>query len=256
MNANDTVAVVRDSLTTAKDSLAGVHMNTPPDANARNGRARRKFHRLTGLTGAMAVMAGTALAVTALAPSGHTASQSGHPASHPRTAQLAAWTVAKQANGDIKVTIRELSDPSGLQSTLRADGVPAKVSSLAQHDPSCRPYPQTQALFKSIYQAQKATGSGNTILIIHPSALPSGAGVQIGAAADQQAGDGGRHQTAVNPVTRSGDRARSGRLISESHPGSCVKAQRPEIRLLRDGQSPSARLVRMGSQPVNVEVRQ
>jgi hypothetical protein len=32
--------------------------------------------------------------------------------------------VAKQANGDIKITIRELSDPSGLQSTLRADGVP------------------------------------------------------------------------------------------------------------------------------------
>jgi hypothetical protein len=37
----------------------------------------------------------------------------------PRTARLAAWTVAKQANGDIKVTVRQLSDPSGLQSTLR-----------------------------------------------------------------------------------------------------------------------------------------
>ena len=141
MNANDTVAVVRDSLTTAKDSLAGVHMNTPPDAIARNGRTRRRWHRLTGLTGAMAVMAGTALAVTALAPSGHTASQSGRPASHPRTAQLAAWTVARQANGNIKVTIRQLSDPSGLQSTLRADGIPANVTSLAQQDLSCRPYP-------------------------------------------------------------------------------------------------------------------
>jgi hypothetical protein len=143
-------------------------------------------------------MAGTALAVTALAPSGHPASQSGHPVSHPRTAQLAAWTVAKQANGDIKVTIRQLSDPSGLQSTLRADGVPASVTSLAQHDPSCRPYPMTQALFESIYQAQTAAGSGNTILIIHPSALPSGAGVQIGAAAGQQAGDRGLYQAAGN----------------------------------------------------------
>lgn len=194
MNANDTVAVVRDSLTTAKDSLAGVYMNTPPDAIARNGRARRRWHRLTGLTGAMAVMAGTALAVTALAPSGHTAGQSGHP----RTAELAAWTVVEQANGDIKVTIRQLSDPSGLQSTLRADGVPANVTSLAQPDPSCRPYPQTQAVFESIYQAQKGAGSGNTVLIIHPSALPSGAGVQIGAAADQQGGDRGLHQAAVN----------------------------------------------------------
>jgi hypothetical protein len=56
----------------------------------------------------------------------------------------------------------------------------------------------TQALFKSIYHAQNAAGSGNTILIIHPSALPSGAGVQIGAATGQQIGDRGLHQAAVN----------------------------------------------------------
>jgi hypothetical protein len=198
MNGNDTVAAVRDSLTTARDSLAGVRMNTPPDAIARDGRARRRWHRLTGLAGAIAVMAGTALAVTALAPSGHPASQSGRPASHPRPARRAAWTVATQADGDIKVTIRQLSDPSGLQSTLRADGVPANVTSLARHDPSCRPYPRTQALFTSIYQAQKAAGSGNTILVIHPSALPGSAGVQIGAAAGQQAGDRGLRQAAVH----------------------------------------------------------
>ena len=194
MKADDTVAVVRDSLTTARDSLAGAHMNTPPDSIARNGRARRRWHRLTGLTGAMAVMAGTALAATALAPSGHTASQPGHPG----TAQLAAWTVAKQANGDIKVTIRQLSDPSGLQTTLRANGVPASVTSLGQQDLSCRLYPMTQALFKSIYQAQNAAGSGNTVLLIHPFALPSGAGVQIGAATGQQVGDPGLHQADGN----------------------------------------------------------
>jgi hypothetical protein len=210
MKANDTVAVVRDSLTTAKDSLAGVHMNTPPDAIARNGRARRRWHRLTGLTGAMAVVAGTALAVTALAPSGHTPSQSGHPG----TAQLAAWTVAKQANGDIKVTIRQLSDQSGLQSTLRADGVPASVTSLGQQDQSCRLYPMTQALFKSVYQAQNAAGSGNTILVIHPSALPSGAGVQLGAATGQQAGDpglhpGGGNRTIHQPVHQTAARAQN-----------------------------------------------
>jgi hypothetical protein len=142
----------------------------------------------------MAVMAGTALAAIALAPSGHPASQPGHPG----TAQLAAWTVAKQANGDIKVTIRQLSDPSGLQSTLRADGVPASVTSLGQQDLSCRLYPMTQALFKSIYQAQNAAGSGNTVLVIHPSALPSGAGVQIGAATGQQVGDPGLHQADGN----------------------------------------------------------
>jgi hypothetical protein len=198
MNDSDTVDVVRDSLSTTKDSLVGVHVNTPLDAIVRNGRARRRRRRLTGLTGAVAVTAGMALAVTALASSGHPASQSGRPAGHPLTARLAAWTVAKQANGDIKITIRELSDPSGLQSTLRADGVPATVSSSTQFDPSCQPYPMTQALVTSIYHAQKGAGSGNTVLVIHPSALPSGAGVQIGASVDGRAGDRGLHQVAGN----------------------------------------------------------
>jgi hypothetical protein len=198
MNDSETVDVVRDSLATAKDSLEGVHVNTPLDAIVRNGRARRRRHRLTGLTGAMAVTAGVALAVTAVASSGHPASQSGRPASHPLVARLAAWTVAKQANGDIEIMIRELSDPSGLQSTLRADGVPANVSSSTQFDPSCQRYPMTQALFTSVYQAQKAVSSGNTVLVINPSALPNGAGVQIGTSVDGSAGDRGLHQVAGN----------------------------------------------------------
>lgn len=198
MNDSDAVDVVRHSLATATDALAGVHVNTPLDAIVRNGRARRRRHRLAGLTGAMAVTAGIALAVTALASSGHPASQSGHSASHPLIARLAAWTVARQADGDIKITIRELSDPSGLQSTLRADGVPANVSSSTQPDPSCQPYPRTQALITSIYHAQKGAGSGNTVLVIHPSALPSGAGVQIGASAGGRAGDGSAYQVAGN----------------------------------------------------------
>jgi hypothetical protein len=198
MNDNDTLAAVRDSLTTAKGSLAGVHMNTPVDAIAREGRARRRRHTLTGLTGATAAAAGTALAIVALVAPGHPASQSGSPAVHPGTARLAAWTVAKQANGDITVTVRQLSDPSGLQSTLRADGVPASVTSIASPDPSCRRYPMTQALFTSVYPAQKATGAGTTVLTINPSALPSGAGVRIEAAFGRQAEDRGLHRAAVH----------------------------------------------------------
>lgn len=205
MNDNDTLAAVRDSLTTAKGSLAGVHMNTPADAIARRGRARRRRHTLTSLTGATAALAGTALAITTLAAPGHPVSessspvsQSGSPARHPGTARLVAWTVAKQANGDITVTVRQLSDPSGLQSTLRADGVPASVTSVASPDPSCRPYPMTQALFTSVYQAQKTTEAGTTVLTIAPSALPSGAGVQLGAAFGRQAEDRGLHRAAVH----------------------------------------------------------
>jgi hypothetical protein len=198
MKDNDTLAAVRDSLASAMDSLGGVHMNTPADAIAREGRARRRRHTLISLTGAAAAVAGTAVAIIALAAPGRQAGQSGFPAGHPDTARLAAWTVAKQANGDITVTIRELRDPSGLQSTLRADGVPASVTSVASPDPSCRPYPMSQALFTSVYQAEKTTGAGTTVLTINPSAIPSGAGVRIGAAFGRQADDGGRHRAAAH----------------------------------------------------------
>ena len=62
------------------------------------------------------------------------------PASHQPQARLDAWTVSKQANGNIQVTINQLQDPSGLQSTLRADGVPASVT-FGQHNPACQHYP-------------------------------------------------------------------------------------------------------------------
>jgi hypothetical protein len=67
----------------------------------------------------------------------------------PTCAQLAAWTVAKQANGDIKVTVRQLSNPSGLQSTLRADGVPANVTS----------WPSPTRRVGLVYASQQCTGS-------------------------------------------------------------------------------------------------
>ena len=88
MNDNDTLAVVRDSLITAKDSLAGIHMDTPPDAIARTGRARRRSHRLTGLTGALALVAGTALAVAALT---HPATRPANPATRRASRAPPSW---------------------------------------------------------------------------------------------------------------------------------------------------------------------
>jgi hypothetical protein len=53
------------------------------------------------------------------------------------SAQLTAWTVTKQADGTISVTVRELSDAAGLQHSLRADGVPATVTFESQQNPAC-----------------------------------------------------------------------------------------------------------------------
>jgi len=98
------------------------------------GRARQRRRRARGMTAALAAAAAAAAAVTVTAlPVGS------HPAGPVASARLAAWTVTRKADGDINVTINELSDPAGLQSTLRADGVPASVTFLSRPNPACSP---------------------------------------------------------------------------------------------------------------------
>ena len=112
---------MNDELVTAvREQRNKVHMNVPVEQIISRGRAVRKRRRIPGIAGALALAAVAAFAVTALWPASH---QSGHGPG----AQLAAWTVTKQADGTVYVTIRELRDPAGLQSKLRADGLPASV---------------------------------------------------------------------------------------------------------------------------------
>lgn len=176
MNDNNALGAVRDYLATAKGSLAEVHMNTPQDTIVRNGRARRRRYRLTGLAGAIGVAAAAALATTVLLPASH-------PVSHPVSTQLAAWTVTRQSDGNIDVYIRQLHDPASLQSKLRADGIPASVTFLDQQNPSCRPYHAGQALLNKVfpdsYRLGPPPGPGAAI-VIDPQALPGDAGVQLG----------------------------------------------------------------------------
>jgi hypothetical protein len=79
-----------------------------------------------------------------------------------------------------------------LQRTLRADGVPASVTFTGQQNPACQPYSArgSQAFwpygrrtgplagFSFIHHPKDAYNSPYA-LVIHPSALPSGAGLQI-----------------------------------------------------------------------------
>ncbi|MGH3255214.1 MAG: hypothetical protein ACRDOU_07350 [Streptosporangiaceae bacterium] len=165
----------QELITAVKQSVSGVQMRVPAEQIVRRSRAIRSRRKIPAVVGVLAVAAGAALAATgALVPSGQV--------SHQPTAQLAAWTVTRQANGDIKVTIRELTDPAGLQATLRADGVPASVTFAGQQNPACQGYSgggsqsQRRQLLGSV--ATGPTG-GPYVLIIHPSAIPSGAGVEI-----------------------------------------------------------------------------
>jgi hypothetical protein len=158
-----------DELGTAvRESVAGVHMTIPAERIMSRGAAIRARRRMPVVAGALAGVAGVALAVAALLPSGH----------QPGTVQLTAWTVASQANGDIQVTIRELRDPAGLQSTLRADGVPVNVSfSGPPLGASCQPYPGTKSELGRVVQFQP--GDKSAVLVIDPSAIPAGGGLLI-----------------------------------------------------------------------------
>jgi len=185
MNDDDLITMVRESFT-------GLHATTPVDQILRRGHAVRTRRRIPVLTGALAVVAGAALAATTLLPGGH------QPSSRPSplpTAQLAAWTVTRQADGIIQVTIRELQNPAELQSRLRADGVPASVTLTGQENPACRPYPASATLQKRVlsitfdviplpHQGPPPSTSPpqpNLVLVFHinPSALPPGTGLQL-----------------------------------------------------------------------------
>lgn len=148
-----------------------VPMNTPVEqiiSRGRSVRARRRVRRLAGTlaVAAAAAAVAVAVAVATLVPSGH-------------PAQLAAWTVSRQADGKIHITIRELRDPAGLQRTLRAEGVPTVVSySYATRLCQSDWVPEPQALFDTIAQvhAEKTTES----IVIDPSAIPHGLKLAIG----------------------------------------------------------------------------
>lgn len=159
-----------DLITEVRESFTGVHSATPVARIESRGRTLRTRRRATGLAGALAVGAAVAAAVTALGPAGHQPSHQGG-------IQLAAWTVVRQANGTIEVTLRQLRDPAGLQRTLRADGLPAAVTFSGQLPSSCQRLVAGGDVIKQIFSGRQE--GGYPVMVIHPSALPAGAGVAI-----------------------------------------------------------------------------
>ncbi len=151
----------------------------------RDYHPRRKNRRLAA--GIFAGSAGVAL-VLGLGLSGVFGSAR-HQPNHPVHAQLAAWTVVKQANGTVLVKIREFRDPAGLQSTLRADGIPASVEFIPANlegksawaivhfeGNPCQEYSGGESQAPNVVTG----GSPFTVgMFVHPSAIPSGAGVQF-----------------------------------------------------------------------------
>jgi hypothetical protein len=169
---DDVLTAVRDCLINARDSVAGEQMATPAgDIITRVRRRRQRY----GLAVAAAVVAVTAL--TLMPGSG---SHGGGTGTTP--VRLAAWTVSARPGGRVRVTIRDLRNPAGLQRQLRADGVPATVRFTSQIPRPCLSYPEPARhpfrLLDRIFPQNSQVG-GQTVFTINPAAIPAPIGLWI-----------------------------------------------------------------------------
>ena len=209
MNDNELITVLREQRGT-------VLMTTPVEQIISRGRAVRARRRVPGVAAAVGTAAVAAVAVSVALPASHPGAShpaAKHPAGGPGL-HLTAWTVSRQADGSIRVTFRAAADPAGLQRTLRADGVPVSVTFTGHQNPACQPYSSgsSQAYVPFGSKTGPLGGPGFTsdpkdsystsdALVIDPSALPSGAGLQIWTSGTPGAAD--NFQVHVNLVQAS-----------------------------------------------------
>lgn len=201
-----------DLITAVRQSVTDIHTATPVEQIVRRGRAVRARRWIPRLAGVLAAAAGIAVAVIMLIPASHQSAP--QPSVHG-----AAWTVAKQVGGTIYVTIRQLRDPAGLQAKLCADGVPANVvffqhSFAVTTSPSAIPRPcraphmsnKANALLQNKIMPDPGSfglGPNSVVLVIRPSAIPSGIGLSIEAFAASQGATGNVFDMATNLVQAS-----------------------------------------------------
>ncbi len=142
-----------------------------------HGRARRAAWRRPAVRiGALAGLATGAAVAVALAFGGTPQASAGHHG--PVT--LAAFTVMRNADGSLTVTINDLRDPQGLEHRLAATGVSAKVT-VSDLGPNCRrlsstPWPdreQVQKIFRN------NTLSQDHAFTFYPAEVPAGATVVV-----------------------------------------------------------------------------
>jgi hypothetical protein len=176
-------------ITVLREQRGKVSMTTSLEQIISRGRAVRARRRVPAVAASLGATAAAAVAVSVALPAGNLAA-AGHPASG---SHLAAYTVSRQADGTIQVAFfGVMRHPAALQRTLRADGVPASVTFIGQQNPACQAYPAPgpQPFGRYLKHHHKIfAGPLSRVLgspfhstpemIIHPSALPSGAGLQI-----------------------------------------------------------------------------
>ena len=155
-------------MTLVRDQRAAMPMATPVAEIIGRGHALRRSRRMPTVAGALAGAGVAAAAAVALIPAGHRVPQS--------TAKLAAYTVTRQADGTVTLTLRQVSHPSGVAAALHGADIPAYVAFADPAPATCAADTSvTAAQQQAIYQFQQ--GDGAAVITIDPSAIPSGDGL-------------------------------------------------------------------------------
>ena len=153
-------------LTAMRDSFSGVRMRTPLEQTVLRGRvlrARRRAYCAAAVVGVAAVAAVTAVTTVNL----------GAPAS---SVALDAWTVTLGPHHTVTVTVRQLSDAAGLQQTLRADGIPARVDFQSGMPSDSPPLP---AECRNVAMSDEANAKLQGKILGMPATMPDGQGVAL-----------------------------------------------------------------------------
>jgi hypothetical protein len=144
-----------------------------------------------GLTAAAAAAVALIAAAGPPAPGGKIA-QNTTPVSSPRSAPAApsssaaldAGMVKENRDGTVRVTIREMDDPAGLQAKLRADGVRVVVTASLDWPAACSEWRGGKfRLGDQVLQNLNRTGlpsANGTEFVIRPSAIPAAALLWLG----------------------------------------------------------------------------
>jgi hypothetical protein len=193
-------------LTAVRESLSRFGLDTSLGDTVRRGRALRRRRRALGAAGVAGAAALVAVAAVTAAGVGRpadapTSAASGTPRSGQPTgsgAVLDAWSVTVGPGDTVMVTIRQLYDPAGLQRTLRADGVPARVEFQPGETTDTPPLPrgcaapamsdEANANLQGKILGMPANAGAGIALTIHRGAIPAGLGIFLAANTGQGQG--------------------------------------------------------------------
>jgi hypothetical protein len=169
---------IDDVLLQARDSLSGIHMDTPAEAILARSRSHQRRRRHVKLSVA-GIAAGGALA---LGLTGVFGSGSSAPAPAAGTIRTAAFTLVRSTNGTATLTLNqdEVFNPTALQQALAEDGIPALVQNGTYCSSNPAP-PSDGVLSLQLPDGNPVPWTGrnspvppDAVTVINPAAMPAG----------------------------------------------------------------------------------